>query len=142
MSIAKLVPSPITDEKHADAVLEVAFLMSAVDGYLADQELAAFRELLPLLRGRAANEGEVDALLGRFLTGIHASGAEARLREVAAAVPVDLREAAFKVAVGLSLVDDDADQSEYELVALLASALGVKDRAVALAADARAALGA
>lgn len=140
MSIAKLASSPIADEKHADAVLEVAFLMSAVDGYLADEELAAFRELLPLLRGRPANEGEVDALLGRFVMGVHGSGAEARLREVAAAVPADLRETAFKVAVGLSLVDDDTDESEYELVALLASALDVKDRAVALAADARAAL--
>lgn len=140
MPIAKLVPSPIADDEHADAVLELAFLMSAVDGHLADEELAAFRELVPLVRGREAKAEEIDTLLGGFVMGTHDSGVDGRIREVAKAIPTELRETAFKLAIGLSLVDHDENESEYGLVGMLATSLGIADRAVALAAEARAAL--
>ena len=46
MAVADLIESPIHDEAHASALLELAFAMSAVDGHLADEELASFREVV------------------------------------------------------------------------------------------------
>lgn len=40
MSIAEVVPSRMAVTEHANALLEVAFLMSAVDGHLADEAVA------------------------------------------------------------------------------------------------------
>jgi DnaJ-domain-containing protein 1 len=94
MPIAQLVFAPIGVTEHADALLEVAFLMGAVDGHLAEEEIA------------------------------------------------DLRETAFEVAVGLSHVDNEATSEENDLVALLATALELTDRASSLSEEARQAAGA
>ncbi len=142
MSIASLVTSPVTSIEDADALLELAFLMSATDGYLADEELDAFRELVAVLRGRDPTKDEVDELLGRFVVEAHSAGVDARVKTVATTVPPPLRETAFKIAVGLSLVDRDESEHEDELAGLLASTLGLGERADALAREARLAVNA
>lgn len=142
MSIAQLVLAPIAATEHADALLEVAFLMSAVDGHLADEEMAAFAELVCRVRGRDVPKTEIDDLLARFVVAVHSIGAAERVREVGPTIPVNLRETAFKVAVGLSLVDHDASELEDELVGILGATLGLAERAIALAAEGRQAAGA
>lgn len=142
MSIAALVPTPIANEADGDTVLELAFLMSATDGYLADEELDAFRILVDVVRGRTATKAEVDELLGRFLVEANNAGVDERVKTVASTVPPPLRETAYKVAVGLALVDNDESEYEEELADLLASSLGVGERATALTKEARVALAA
>jgi hypothetical protein len=142
MSIVKLVAAPITSIEHGDAVLEVAFLMSAVDGHLADEEQAVFAELVGRVRGRAVPQQEIDELLGRFVVAVQAAGPADRVREVGPTIPVELRETAFKVAVGLALVDHEASEQEDELVGILGATLGLAERAIALAAEGREAAGA
>ncbi|CAN5925392.1 hypothetical protein BH11MYX4_BH11MYX4_30220 [soil metagenome] len=140
MPIAKLISSPIADRAHGDAVLELAFLVSAGDGHLADEELAAFGELVGLVRGHEAKKEEIDELLGGFLMNAQTIRGADRIRELAAALPGELRETAFKVAVGLSMVDDDENEHEDELIGILAATLGLAERSIPLTADARAAV--
>jgi hypothetical protein len=142
MAIAQLIHAPIGVTEHADALLEVAFLMGAVDGHLADEEMALFAELVTTVRGRVVTKDETDELLGRFIVASHTTVLPDRLRELAKILPASLRETAFKVAVGLSHVDDEATAEEHELVGLLATALDLGDRAVTLSEEARQAAGA
>lgn len=139
MPIAKLVSSPIQGRAHGDAVLELAFLVSAGDGHLADEELVAFRQLVGLVRGHEATQEEIDALLGGFLMNAQTIRGEDRIREVGATIPGELRETAFKLAVGLTMVDDEASEVEDQLIGILAATLGLADRSIPLTAAARAA---
>ena len=141
MSIAELVPAAVAAPEHADALLEVAFLMSAVDGHLADEELEAFGALVGRVRGRAATNDEIGQLLERFVFSAHTVGVPDRVREVAKSLPADLRAPAFKVAIALAMVDHDASEHEDELVGVLAEALGLEGRVAELTAEARAAAG-
>lgn len=141
MSIAALVPEPIMSMDDGDALLELAFLMSATDGYLADEEVAAFRELVGVVRARAVTPKEIDDLLGRFLMEANQEGVDERVRYIASIVPEALRETAYRVAVGVALADNDETEWEAELAGELALALGIgKDRATALSKEARVAV--
>ncbi len=125
MAVSDLLDGPIPNETHADAVLELAFTVSAVDGYLADEELASFKELLATVRGKHVTKEETDRLLQRFVVAAHAQRVPARVRRIAPNVPPDLRETAFKVAYGLSLVDRKETAEEDAIVADLADVLGL-----------------
>ena len=141
MPIAQLVTSPIAATAHADAVLELAFLVSAVDGQLADEELSAFAELVGCVRGREPRKAEIDDLLGRFLVAARQTPSEDRLRALAPTLPAELRDTAFKVAVGLSLVDHEENAHEDELVGILGATLGLAERSIPLAVEASDAFG-
>jgi tellurite resistance protein len=140
MAIAALVPSSIGVTAHADALLEVAFLISAVDGYLADEELIAFSELVAKVRGRETSKEEIGQLLERFVFAAHTTLVPERLRAVAKIVPPEMRETVFKVAVALAMADHDESEHEDELVGILGAVLEVSDRIKALTAEARAAV--
>ena len=142
MSIAGLVPTSTAATEHADALLEVAFLMSAVDGHLADEELAAFGALAARVRGREATREEIGSLLERFVFSAHTVGVPDRLQQVAKSLPPELHAPAFTVALALAMVDKDASEHEDELAGILAAALGLTDRVAELTAAARAACGA
>src|SRR4051812_10153774 len=120
MSIAKLLPSgPVSDAAHADALLEIAFLMTQADGRLEEAELSAFREIAARVYGKATNEIEPTEIVQRFTVSIDGDEIKARVRELAPKLPAGLRETAFKLAIGLALVDDDASPLEDELVGVL-----------------------
>jgi len=123
--------------EHANALLEVAFLMSAVDGNLADEELATFSALVARVRGHEATKAEIGALLEGFVFSAHTGGVADRVREVAMSLPAELRVPAFTVAVALAMVDNDASVHEGELVGILAEALGLSDRVTELTAAAK-----
>jgi tellurite resistance protein len=141
MSIAELVPASIAATEPANALLEVAFLMSAVDGHLADEELAAFSELVARVRGGEATKAEIAALLEGFVFSAHTAGVPDRVREVAMSLPAELRAPAFTVAVALAMVDNDASAHEDALVTVLAEALGLEARVAELTAAAKLAAG-
>ena len=137
MPIAKLVSAPIADRAQGESILELAFLVSAGDGHLADEELAAFRELLGAVRGHGATKEEVDELLGGFLMNAQTIRGEDRIRELGPTIPGELREIAFKVAVGLTMVDNEASEQEDQLTGILAATLGLAERSITLTAQAR-----
>jgi hypothetical protein len=136
--IAKLLPAGPVPSAHADTLLEIAALMTAVDGHLADAELAAFAEIATRVRGRATSPADSAS----FLKGLSTDPAAiaSRVRSIAPSLPADLRETAFKLAIGLALVDDDASPLEDELVGVLYESLELDPaRAESLAAEVRSA---
>ena len=134
MRVADLVPSaPIADE-HAAVLLELAFLVTSVDGKLTGREMAAFRELAARL-GQATG---ADALAARLATIGGSEAAAARVRAIGPTLPPELRETAFQLAIAMALVDQDAAESEDELVGVFFEALGLDGaRAEALAGEVR-----
>jgi uncharacterized tellurite resistance protein B-like protein len=141
MSISKLLPAgPVSDAAHADALLEIAFLMTQADGKLEEAELVAFREIAARVYGRATNEIDPTEIVQRFTVSVDGNEIKERVREIAPKLPAGLRESAFKLAIGLALVDDDASPMEDELVGVLFEALGLDGaRAEAIASECRAA---
>ena len=108
MRILDLLPSRAIASEHADVLLELAYLMTAVDGRLAPQELAAFREIAGKLHDAPP---EIDALVARYGGSTTKEAISERVRSIAPSLPGDLREVAFKLAIALALVDDDAAPS-------------------------------
>jgi hypothetical protein len=114
--------------------------MTAVDGRLADEELPAYREVAAWIGGKVVSDDELGGLLERFSGNIEKGEIEARVRTIAPAVPAELREVTFKIAIALALVDQDASPEEDALVGILFEGLGLSEpRADALAAEVRAA---
>lgn len=124
MAVADLIESPIRDEAHASALLELAFAMSAVDGHLADEELASFREIVSRVRGKEASDGDIGDLLEKFVQASHMAGLDLRAKQVMAKIPPPLRETAYSLAFALSLVDKESSDYEDELLEAMAKEFG------------------
>lgn len=128
MAIANLVPNDVkVSKEQADVLLELAYLTTAIDGHLADEELSAFKGLIGRLRGAPARDADVDALLDKFAGNVEHAEIVERVQKIAPGLPNELRPLAFKLAVGLGVVDLDASDDETDLQIVLAEALGFDD---------------
>jgi hypothetical protein len=132
MSLANLVPSGlVTKTEHADVLLELAYLTTAVDGRLEDAEIDAYKDIVARLRGKkTATDADINALLDRFGGNVEHAEINERVQQIAPMLPQDLRGLAFKLAVGLSVADLDASEAETDLHVLLAEALGLDEAKV------------
>jgi len=131
MSLANLVPDGVNPStEHQDVLLELAFLTTAADGRLHDDELSAFMQIATRLRGKAVTDKDVDALLDRFGGTIEQRDIEERVQKLAPTLPNELKSVAFKLAVGLGVADLDASEDESELQSILAESLGFDDAKV------------
>lgn len=128
MAVADLIESPIPNEAHATSILELAFAVSAVDGHLADEELASFREIVSRVRGKPATDEDIGDLLEKFVHASHMAGLDARAKQVVAKIPAEHRETAYALAFALSLVDKEASEFEAELLTDMAKDFGFDDR--------------
>ena len=143
MPITKILPArPETTADKADVLLELAFLMTAVDGKLEDEEVHAYRSIVSWMRGAPVSDTEFGLLLERVSGNTEKDEIEARVRVLAPTVAPELRELTFKLAMGLALVDNEAADAEDELMGLLFEQLGLEtERADAIAEEVRKALG-
>lgn len=127
MSFEELIPeglSPTSDE--AEIILELAYLVTAADGKLADEELEAFGTLAARLQGRTSlTPPAVDEIVERYAGDVDWSDIEARVRELAPKLPLDLRAAAYRLALGLAFVDNDPSEAEDRIHKLLGETLGI-----------------
>lgn len=131
MSVANLVPASLKPStEQADLLLELAYLATAADGRLDEEELSAFREIAERLHSKALTSAELDKILDRFGANVEHADIVSRVEKIAPALPTDLRPLAFKLAVGLSVADLDASEDESDLQVILAEALGLDDSAV------------
>lgn len=138
---AFLPVSAIESTEHADTLLELAFLVTAADGKLAEEERAAFRDLVNRVRGKAASDDEIGALYTRFTKALDGSTCIDRVKAVAPNLPNELKEPAFRVALALALIDRDASPHEDDLIDALFHSLGLDEhRAEQVAKEVRVAL--
>jgi tellurite resistance protein len=142
MTINAFLPiEAIPAQEHADTLLELAFLVTAADGRLAQEEAAAFRDLMNRVRGKNNSDDEVGALYAQFTQQLEGSSCADRVKVVAPKLPADLREPAFRIALALALIDRDASPDEDALIEILFHALQLDlGRAEALAQEVRVAL--
>jgi tellurite resistance protein len=142
MTMKAFLPvGPIAAKEHADALLELAFLVTAADGRLAAEEATAFRELMGRVRGQNVSDDDVGTLYKQFTSRLEGSTCADRVRVIAPKLPADLRESAFRVAMALALIDRDASPHEDELIDVLFQALALDEtRAEAVAKEVRIAL--
>lgn len=135
MRIVELLPAgPIANAAHAEAYLELAYLMTAADGKFTEEERRAFGQILQRVRGAP---GDIDGVVHQF--SLNSGDATDRIRALGPTLPIELRESVFKVAIALALVDDDASPHEDALMNVYFEALGLDpSRAEALATEARA----
>lgn len=134
MRIVELLPAgPIANAAHAEAFLELAYLMTAADGKFTDEERRAYGQILQRVRG---TPGDVDAAVHKYTR--DGGDAKERIRALGPTLPTELRESVFKIAIALALVDDDASPHEDALMHVYFEALGLDPaRAEALATEAR-----
>jgi hypothetical protein len=126
MSISQLIPSGLLPTaEQTETLLELAYLVTAVDGRLADEELVAFGVLAARLRGKeATTQAELDELLDRYGHNVDwEEEIEPRVRALAAALPKDLHAVAYRLALGLAFVDHEASEAEDRLHKVLGDAL-------------------
>ncbi|MBX3233170.1 MAG: hypothetical protein KIT84_20475 [Labilithrix sp.] len=131
MSLADLVPAGVNPStEQQDVLLELAFLTTAADGRLHDDELRAFLEIATRLRGKEPSDAEFDVMLNRFSKQANARDIGERVQTLAKSVPAELKPVAFKLAVALGVADLDASEDESELQSILAEAFGFDDAKV------------
>jgi hypothetical protein len=125
--IVDLVPEDVVFSPAVTyALLELAYLVVAVDGRLTDEELEAFRALTARLRGKiSVDNDEIDSLLGRFAHHIEPGPIGDRVRALAPKLPKELHELAYVLALGLAFVDHDPHEAEDRLHSILGDSLEI-----------------
>ena len=100
---------------------ELAYLTTAVDGRLDDQEIAAYKEVIARLKGTSSiSNADLDKLFDRYGGNVEFEEITERVQKIAPTLPQDLRPLAFKLAIGLSVADLDASDDEADLQSVLA----------------------
>lgn len=125
--IVELLPNDFApSDEDVETLLELAYLVTAADGKLLDEELAAFSAIAARMRGKGRLEtAEVDALVDRFAHHVEAHEIETRVRLLAPTLPETLHELAYKLALGMAFVDHDPSTEEDRLHGVLGDALGI-----------------
>lgn len=120
------------------AIVELMFLMAAVDGEVADDELRELQASVSALVDMQAVEGfELRSMIDDLTAKLAAEGWKARLDGAAARVRApDAKHFAFQLAAGVAFVDDFVAHAEAAALDSLARALDLtKDESQQLLRD-------
>lgn len=134
--------------KEADAILEVAYLTTAADGKLTEDEYESFRSVAAKLRAMAAgttaqvSDAALNKLFDRYAQRIDQAARTDRIKALSADLQrQEAKELAYKVSYAMSLCDLEKSEEEEELDEELIALLGLgDDKADALAGEVYAAL--
>jgi tellurite resistance protein len=107
------------------AIVEIMFLMAAVDGEVAPEEIAELRGSLMAVRDLDLVEDvTLEQALDAMNAKLEAEGWKARLDEAAARIRApEARHFAFQLAAGVAFVDDFVAHAEAAAIDTLARAL-------------------
>ena len=121
-----------------EALVEIAFLVAAVDGEVSPLEVAQFGGAIEAAFGDD-NDLDVKAMLAQMASRLEAEGWDKRMKAVARALAGSKdAESAYRIAVGVAFVDDDVAHAEAAALEAFARALGVSDdRAHAIMGEVR-----
>lgn len=120
---------------QAEALLEAAYLATAANGDLSNEEAAAYRGLVPAIMALAGetaaapSDSELRAMLDRFDGNLRHSTPNERLVALAPVLDTnDLRDMAYKLSFALSLCDLATDDDEADFLDALTDAFGLGSR--------------
>jgi len=107
------------------AIVEVMFLMAAVDGDVADDELQELQASVHALADMGAvSSFELKATVAELTAKLAADGWKARLDDAASRIRApDAKEFAFQLAAGVAFVDDFVAHAEAAAIDSVARAL-------------------
>jgi uncharacterized tellurite resistance protein B-like protein len=124
VSIDELIPSTLAPSpEQTEILLELAYLVTAVDGRLADEEIVAFETIASRLKRKAVSTPELDAMIERFAHNVEREEIEARVRELVPMLDKDLHAVAYRLALGVAFVDHEPSEAEDALHKVLGDAL-------------------
>ncbi len=108
-------------------IVEIMFLMAAVDGKVQPEEIQQLRASIDALADmRAVPNLDLDAILSELAQKLETEGWRARLADAARRVRTpDGKDFAFRLAVGVAFVDDFVAHAEAAGIDALARALGL-----------------
>ena len=131
-------PGSGVDVAFRQALVEIAFLVAAVDGEVSTLEIAQFGDAIDAAFGAGSDE-DASALLKECAARLEKEGWDKRMKAVARALEGSGHgEAAYRIAVGVAFVDDTVAHAEAAALEALARALDVTDeRAHAIMAEVR-----
>ncbi len=120
---------------QAEALLEAAYLATAANGDLSNEEATAYRGLVPAImalageKAKSPSDAELRALLDKFDENLRHSTPTERLVALAPVLDTaDLRDMAYKVSFALSLCDLATDDDEADFLDALTDAFGLAAR--------------
>ena len=117
---------PGADVSVKEALVEVAFLIAAVDGDVAALEVAQFGEAVEAAFG--GEDVDPKALLAAMAARLEAEGWDKRAKAVSRSLAgTEHAERAYRIAVSVAFVDDDVAHAEAAGLDSLARGLGVSD---------------
>jgi len=126
-------PQPANEVRYeSEAIVEIMFLMAAVDGDISKQEIQQLHASIEAIRDMGAiPDIDVEPLLKSFSDDLDEEGWSLRLKEAAARVRApDARAFAFRLAAGVAFVDDFVAHAEAAAIDSLATAFELdKDEA-------------
>jgi hypothetical protein len=147
--VEKVLPEVGTfSVREADAILEVAYLTTAADGRLTEEEYESFRSVAGKLRAMASGatatvkDAALNKLFERYAERMDHAERSERLQALRADLErPEARELAYKVSYAMSLCDLETSEQETQFDEELIEALELgEDRADALAGEVYAAL--
>jgi hypothetical protein len=124
----KLAAAELARANEFEAILEAMFLMAAVDGEVAKDEIGQLAASVQGIVDTSGGHAQVD--LGPALEELAArltrEGWKVRLDSLATRLPTDESRAfAFRLAAGVAFVDDHVVHAEAAAIDALAAALGI-----------------
>ncbi len=134
-------PAIDPDKEMSDellAIVELMFLMAAVDGEVADDELQELQASVHALADMEAVETlELKTTIAELTAKLEAEGWKARLDDAASRIRApDAKEFAFQLAAGVAFVDDFVAHAEAAAIDSVARALDLsKDQSQTLLRD-------
>jgi len=109
------------------ATLEAMFLMAAVDGDVAPEEVDQLRaSIAAIVDMHVVEEIRLEPLLAELNSALERDGWKARLDDVARRIATDDGKAyAFRLAAGVAFVDDHVAHAEAAAIEAFAATLGI-----------------
>jgi hypothetical protein len=111
---------------EGEAILEIAYLSTVVDGRLSDEEIAAFASVAARLKTTAIEGRKLDELLDGYARHIEHRDIAERLADLAKSLTRDeAKKTAYKVAFAMALCDLGTSDEETDFDDALVDLLGL-----------------
>lgn len=124
-------PATVEEARRGEllAIVEIMFLMAAVDGEVQAEEIAQLRASIEAISDlQAVPDLALDETLAELAEKLAADGWKSRVEQATRRVRTpDARSFAFRLAVGVAFVDDFVAHAEAAAIDTLASALELPD---------------